>query len=137
MKFLITQASECPIDFGSANNELKNDSFVHLTCDSQNALDKLIDEFGAHSRNAAYGFKRFAPKTFSALNLGSGKYPVSTYVRPYLLDRDGKFTINRDGSVYGGIFIHQQDLDKVKNYITETFQDAEIIEDITRIQLRN
>ncbi len=128
MLFTITEASDCPVDFGSLNGLVKNVAHVHLTCSSKNALINLITEFGAHSRNSADSYESRAPEFFAASNKGTGQNQINNPIVPYLLDQDHRFTTNEQDSKISGVFINKDDLETIKGYIGRTFPGADIID---------
>ena len=128
MRFTITEASECPIDFGSLNELVKSSDYVQLTCCSKNSLIHLIEEFGPRSRNYAYVYESRAPGFFADCNEGTGRNPINEPIIPYLLDRNNRFTTNEQDSKIGGIFINKGDLETIKGYIERTFPGADIID---------
>lgn len=132
MRFAIQEAVECSTDLGKYNHTFKIESYVHITlgqeCLRTNnaALKSLVNEFGVRSRNYSYSFKESAPKSFIRANKGSGYFPISEHVMPYLLDTDGRFTTSEENSIVGGMFINRDDIESITSYIEATFPGVNI-----------
>lgn len=130
VRFIITEASECPVDFGNYN--YKNSRNVHLSCsanveDSRSlALRKLLNEFSVFSKNYASRLGFYAPGTGLVANSGSGDHPINQPVTPYYVNEAGKFTVGTGSSRIGGLFIKRDDLPAVEAYLREEFPVATI-----------
>ena len=130
---MLSQESEaCLTDLGRYNQSLKIENNVYITLGRESlitdnaALKNLVNEFGVRSRNYAYSFENSAPKSFSLANKGSGLFPINNHVQPYLLDSDGRFTINEEHSIVGGMFINRDDIESITSYIEENFPESDI-----------